>query len=149
MEGMQSKANEHNEVFGAKSRMVIRVYIPEPGEKNSINMLQPQVSRRRSCCWKVKRKIKLSHCDIQQAFVQVFLEEVDIKGPPVCGDFTGRLARPSKPFHGIKKALHEIHELTYKLVYCGFELCLTDTCMFGDVGPREERSQDDCPLSCM
>lgn len=63
-------------------------------------------------CAAVRNSIKLSHLDIQQAFVQTPLnEEMYVNPLPGCGEVTGKTVKLNKSFYGLKQTSHEFHYL--------------------------------------
>lgn len=49
---------------------------------------------------------------------------------PGCGEFIGKIDALKMSLCGLKKASHEFLKLlTANLLDCGFEQCLTDTCV--------------------
>ena len=76
--------------------------------------------------------LDLCHFDVDQAFVQSYLEEdVFLRLPKGCGDLSGKVVRLNKRLYGLKQASRTWHtHLTTCLKRLGFEQCMTDVCVF-------------------
>ena len=128
------KADEQGWVVKAKSRLVARGFKQREGIDFG-ETFAPTVS---SSCVRLLSAIAceldldLSHFDVDQAFVQADLDEdVFLRLPKGCGELSGHVGRLNKSLYGLKQASRTWHtHLTMCLKTLGFELCMTDVCVF-------------------
>ena len=128
------KVDEHGWVVKAKSRLVARGFEQREGV-DSGETFAPTVS---SSCVRLLSAIgcecdlDICHFDVDQAFVQSDLEEdVFLRLPKGCGDFSGEVVRLNKSLYGLEQASRTWHaRLTTCLKRLGFEQCMADVCVF-------------------
>ena len=128
------KVDEHGWVVKAKSRLVARGFKQREGVDFG-ETFAPIVS---SSCVRLLSAIAcecdldLCHFDVDQAFVQSDLEEdVFLRLPKGCGDFSGKVVQLNKSLCGLKQASRTWHaHLTTCLKRLGFEKCMADVCVF-------------------
>ena len=118
----------------ANSRLVARGFIQREG----INFGETFAPTMSSSCVRLLSAIacecdlNLCHFDVDQAFVQCYLNEnVFLRLPKGCGKMSGKVVRLNKSLYGLKQASGTWHaHLTTCLQRLGFKHCLTDVCLF-------------------
>ena len=128
------KTDEHGWVVKAKSRLVARGFKQREGIDFD-ETFAPTVSGssvRLLSAIACECDLYMCHIDVEQAFVQSELEEeVFLRLPKGCGDFSGKIVRLNKSLYGLKQASRTWHaHLTSCLKNLGFEQCLADVCVF-------------------
>lgn len=77
----------------------------------------------------VRNGVKLSHLDIQRAFVQPLLTvDIYMKLFPGCAELSGKIVKFNESLYGLKQASHESHQLLttnlldYRVEQCSLTL---------------------------
>ena len=129
------KVDEHGWVIKAKSRLVARGF----KQRGGVDFSETTVPAVSSSCVRLLSAVAcecdldLCHFDVDQAFVQSDLEEdVFLRLPKICGDFSGKVIRLNKRLlYGLTQASRTWYaHLTTCLKRLGFEQCMTDVCVF-------------------
>ena len=130
----KSKTNQLGDVVKPKARMCALGNL----QKEDIDFLDtfsptPVASSiRMIAALALQCDLKLTHLDVQQAFVQSSLdEEVYLRLPQGCGDKSGNIVRLSKTLYGLRQSPRVWNRyLVSKLKDFGSEQCLGDPCTF-------------------
>ena len=123
------EVDDHRWVVKAKSRLVARGF----KQREGVDFSETFASTVSSSCVRLLSAIAcecdldLCHFDLNQAFVQSDLEEdVFLRLPKGCGDFSGKVVRLNKSLYGLKQASRTWHAHLTCLKRLGFEQCITD-----------------------
>ena len=128
------KRDQSGNVVKAKARLVAKGFSQVHGQ-DFFETFAPTPSMsaiRTLAAFACENELPLFHLDAEQAFIQSKLqEEIYLKLPPGCGEWSGKVTQLRRSLYGLKQASREWGNLlASSLKKLNFERCLVDPCIY-------------------